>query len=194
MVSIRRATSSDTTTIADIWNESLRTEPMAQWPLDCGHRDQATAVEFSVLARGYVDLESVWVDSDLRGAAAWLSPKAADVFGTVDDLVHAAVIPLTNDAGARYRGFWTWIAESMPTEPMWFLDIVAVRAEARGFGIGSALVRHGLELAERDKVPAILETGTQDNVAYYETFGFEVIHKAQAPNGGPTVWFMRTNP
>ena len=146
--------------------------------------------QFAVLASGYAGLGSVLVDSEMRGAAAWLSPEAAGQFYVVDQLVHEAVVPLTDDGGARYSSFWTWIAERMPAEPMWFLDILAVHPDSQGSGVGSALVRHGLELAKRDGVPAILETGNPRNVEYYRSFGFEVVHAEVAPGGGPMVWFM----
>jgi len=194
MNSIRRATASDVPAIAELWNVALRDEEMAQWPLDCGNRAVAVEAEFGELARGYVDLDAVWVDADLQAAAAWLPPGSQDAFESVDERVHQLVVPLMNDNGARYEAFWTWVFESMPTEPMWFLDILAVRADARGTGIGSALLQHGLALAKSDGVPAILETSTPRNVSYYERFGFEVIFSGQSPVGGPTVWFMTAKP
>ena len=40
----------------------------------------------------------------------------------------------------------------------------------------------------------ILETGNPRNVGYYERFGFRVVDDADAPEGGPHVWFMRRDP
>jgi ribosomal protein S18 acetylase RimI-like enzyme len=48
----------------------------------------------------------------------------------------------------------------VPSEPVWFLDMIGVAASARGAGVGGALIRIGLERARADGVPAWLETGT----------------------------------
>jgi ribosomal protein S18 acetylase RimI-like enzyme len=72
------------------------------------------------------------------------------------------------------------------------MDLVAVHPSARGRGLGSQLVEHGLALARREGLPAFLETAQQSNVSYYERFGFRVIGEEKAPDGGPTIWFMRT--
>jgi hypothetical protein len=56
------------------------------------------------------------------------------------------------------------------------------------------LIEHGLSMARRDKLPAFLETGNVRNVAYYQTFGFRVHQVADAPGGGPRIWFMSLRP
>ena len=61
----------------------------------------------------------------------------------------------------------------------------------RGTGLGAALIRHGLDFADRDGVPAFLETARPGNVAYYERRGFRTIAEGDAPGGGPHLWFMR---
>ena len=70
------------------------------------------------------------------------------------------------------------------------LDIVAVDPACQGRGTGTALIRHGLALADRDGVPAFLETGKPRNVPYYERLGFRVAEEGDAPDGGPHMWFM----
>ena len=39
-----------------------------------------------------------------------------------------------------------------------------------------------------------LEAGNPRNVPYYERLGFKVIADADAPEGGPHIWFMQRNP
>ena len=51
---------------------------------------------------------------------------------------------------------------------------------------------HGLELARADGHPAFLETGNPRNVSYYQSLGFQIADEQQAPDGGPTIWFMQT--
>jgi predicted N-acetyltransferase YhbS len=89
---------------------------------------------------------------------------------------------------------WEWIADNFLDEPFWYLDHIGVDADHRGGGVGTALIQHGLAFAERDGVPAFLETGRPGNVAYYERRGFRTITDADAPGGGPHIWFMRYDP
>ena len=78
---------------------------------------------------------------------------------------------------------------ALPEQPYWYLGLLAVEPAAQGRGVGSALVRTGLERADRDGVPTFLETGTQPNVAFYERLGFGVTDEILLP-GGPTHWGM----
>jgi predicted N-acetyltransferase YhbS len=57
--------------------------------------------------------------------------------------------------------------------------------------VGTALIQHGLTFADRDGVPAVLETGRPENVGYYERRGFRKISDDDAPGGGTQIWFMR---
>ena len=59
-------------------------------------------------------------------------------------------------------------------------------------GVGSALVRFGLERAARDGADAFLETAIEANVAYYERFGFRTVFEGRASDDAPRIWFMRT--
>ena len=61
-----------------------------------------------------------------------------------------------------------------PREDHWYLELLAVRPDRQGQGIGSALL--GTTLAEVDAagLPAFLVTSNARNVPLYERFGFAV--------------------
>jgi hypothetical protein len=48
--------------------------------------------------------------------------------------------------------------------------------------------------AEADRLPLVLETAVARNVGLYERFGFRVFLAADAPDGGPSLWFMGRDP
>jgi len=98
------------------------------------------------------------------------------------------------DGRRQYEAFWAWVESKLPDEPVWHLDSVGVRRELQGRGIGAALIEFGLARARADATPALLETGNPPNVAYYERFGFRTFADADAPGGGPHIWFMRRDP
>lgn len=70
---------------------------------------------------------------------------------------------------------------------LWFLGVTP---RLQGMGIGSRLLRAGLDRADAAGLPAYLETGTERNVALYRRHGFEPIHAAPVAEGGPMMWHM----
>ena len=101
---------------------------------------------------------------------------------------------MADDGGRRWNTLWEWAGSKVPKEPVWYLDHIGVEPGHQGGGVGTALVQHGLVRARADGVAAFLEVGNPRNVAYYERFGFAVVEAADAPDGGPHVWFMRCEP
>ena len=76
-----------------------------------------------------------------------------------------------------------------PAEPHWYLHLAGCDPAQQGRGHGGAAVRAGLGLAERDGVPAYLETATEENIGFYQSFGFRVTHTWQV-RGRLTNWSM----
>ncbi|HEX6782015.1 MAG TPA: GNAT family N-acetyltransferase [Solirubrobacterales bacterium] len=76
-----------------------------------------------------------------------------------------------------------------PREPHLYLAALGVRPEGQGQGLGSALLRPGIEQADRLGLPAYLESSNIRNVPLYERHGFEVTEEVTLPRG-PGVWLM----
>ena len=66
-------------------------------------------------------------------------------------------------------------------EPHWYLMALGTDPQHQGHGFGSALVRAGLQRAERDGTPVYLETESEINVPFYQRLGFEVIEEMTLP-------------
>jgi len=60
-------------------------------------------------------------------------------------------------------------------DPHWYLMALGVAPEWQGQGLGSVLVRHGVERAGAEDMPVYLETETGPNVPFYRKLGFELI-------------------
>ena len=148
---------------------------------------------FASFLEALLPLGVVWEAGDADGAAVWIPPSRADAWQQAQ-LDEARVNLMTLDGLARYSAFWGWVESRLPSEPAWHLDSVGVDPSSRGRGTGSALIEHGLAMAREDHAAAVLETGNPHNVPYYERIGFDVVEAAEAPDGGPTVWFMRRDP
>jgi predicted N-acetyltransferase YhbS len=104
------------------------------------------------------------------------------------------ITALNHDGGRRYDVFWDWVYSHDPDEGLWQLDSIAVAPDSQGQGLGTALIADGLERAWAQGVGAFLSTGTARNVGIYERSGFRAVEEADAPGGGPHVWFMRWDP
>jgi GNAT superfamily N-acetyltransferase len=195
--SVRSATRTDLDAVIHVFAEALAPDPMITWPLTPGATVEDVVSLFGVLIHeAYAALDVIWVAGDdaVDGAAVWLPPDQVRRFDEVETATRPKIAALTDDGGARYDAFWDWLGGHLPSEPCWFLDILAVRQAARGRGLASALVRHGLERAHGAGLPAFLETGNRANVPMYAHLGFRVHERADAPGGGPTIWFLRADP
>jgi GNAT superfamily N-acetyltransferase len=164
---------------------------MMRWSMgDHGDIEERFTRGFEYFLEDLIHHGVVWEAGDAIGAAVWIAPNQADAWG--EALMHQPKISaLTNDGGRRYDAFWEWVESKVPVEPLWHWDSVGVKPEAQGRGIGSALIEFGLELARDDGAGVFLETGNPRNVPLYERFGFRVVEDADAPGGGPHMWFMR---
>jgi predicted N-acetyltransferase YhbS len=80
-----------------------------------------------------------------------------------------------------------------PDRPHLYLAVLGVDPGRQGDGVGSALIRPGLELCDREGLPAYLETGKERNLAFYGRHGFRVTEELTLPKG-PPIWLMWRDP
>jgi GNAT superfamily N-acetyltransferase len=76
-------------------------------------------------------------------------------------------------------------------EPHWYLAILGVQPSRQGEGIGSALLRHTLEVCDREGLIAYLESSNPKNVPLYRRHGFDVIGEIQVGNSPPIYPMLR---
>jgi GNAT superfamily N-acetyltransferase len=138
-----------------------------------------------------IDHGHVWEAGDAAGGAIWVPPDGHDLAETAWS--QPRLVELADDEG-RYEAFWDWAYDHYPDDPHWDLDSLAVDPAHRGRGLGSALIAAGLDQARATGVAAFLGTGSAGNVSLYERAGFRVVEDADAPDGGPHIWFMRWDP
>jgi ribosomal protein S18 acetylase RimI-like enzyme len=78
-----------------------------------------------------------------------------------------------------------------PTYPHWYIFILGVHPDRKGQGLGRILMADVCARADRDQVPAYLETTNPVNLGFYQRFGFEVIDEVNPLPGAPPIWFMQ---
>jgi ribosomal protein S18 acetylase RimI-like enzyme len=135
---------------------------------------------------------------DARAACLWLPPGPGV---TIPRMIRSGMLgaPFRTGLGPFVKfmaanEIMDKIHKARVSEPHWYLMIVGVDPELQGQGVGSAIVREGLALADRDSKPAYLETSEPRNLAFYERLGFVVLEEAILGKGGPKAWAMRREP
>lgn len=180
--------------LAQVFGRAFVQEPMMRWPLGSeGDLEERFTRCFAHFLEAALPLGLVWEAGAGDGAAVWIAREQSEVWDG-HPWNQARILALADDGGGRYDAFWDWVAKHDPPEPSWQLDSIAVAPELQGRGIGRTLIEAGLARARAQRTGAFLSTGTEANVAIYARCGFRVYEEAQAPGGGPHIWFMRADP
>ena len=125
-------------------------------------------------------------------AAAWerpSPPKPDDEFVTrmgaallvhsqVDDIERLAVMGAAMD-------------EVHPTEPHWYLAVIATEPSRRAQGMGGALLTTALEVVDAEHMPAYLESSNPRNITLYERHGFGITREIPIGDGPPMTAMWR---
>lgn len=186
---IRQAWATDLPSLATIGALAFDRDPMIRWAFPDGSTSDLAYV-FECIFEPYVAAQSLLCTDDGSAVAAWLRPDQSPLLADYESETLAAIARRFPTAAARYRVLWDWTGQHIEESPGWFLDVLAVHPQFHGRGFGGALLSHGLALAANDGLPASLDTGIEANVAFYRARGFSVTAEADAPDGGPHVWFM----
>jgi ribosomal protein S18 acetylase RimI-like enzyme len=75
-----------------------------------------------------------------------------------------------------------------------YLQVIGVAGEFQGKGFGKLVLQALIEKSEEEKIPIYLETETENNVRWYERFGFSVIKKIILPEIDLPMWEMIREP
>jgi GNAT superfamily N-acetyltransferase len=142
----------------------------------------------------YIPRGEAFTTPDAVGGALWIPPGTAK--RTLRDQLAeaAALFPGLGVGGAR-RGtrIEELMAEHLPTEPHWYLEVLSIDPDHQHQGHGTTLLTPVLERADAERTPAYLETNRESNVAYYHRFGFELTEKVSLPDS-PPLWLMWREP
>lgn len=101
----------------------------------------------------------------------------------------ASIPVLTRVHGAKTRRH-----KALMPQPHWYLAVLGVDPPQQRRGLGSMLVREGLDRADAEGVPAYLETESEENVAFYRGLGFRVLEELVFDRHGIRLWLMARRP
>ncbi len=119
-------------------------------------------------------------------AALWLPPGVESDSDALGGLIEELVPPEKQAViGEVVEG----MGQYHPHEPHWYLAMVGVDPARQGQGLGSAMLKAGLERCDADGLISYLESSNPKNVPLYERHGFEVMGLIQ-PGDFPPLYPM----
>jgi GNAT superfamily N-acetyltransferase len=187
----RLATADDAPALAAMLARSFDDDPVLMWAHpDPRKRPRRGAAFFAGRLRTLLEHELCWTDDELAGAALW---APADAWAAPPGELVRGLPHLTWRRAPIVLYGLGQVERAHPREPHYYLSVLGVDPRAQRQGRGSALLRPGLEMCDREGVPAYLETGKTRNVGFYERHGFRVTQEMTLPRG-PKVWLMWRDP
>ena len=149
---------------------------------DAERRPGQLAWMFERWARVVAPLGAGYITRGGEGVAIWLPPEHGPDVGLCP-LVRSGLI------WAPFKFGLGWLRRSAAiavdaarrqradlVEPHWFLDVLGVDPDSQRCGVGSALLAPVLARADAEALPCYVITHNRANVAYYQRFGFELLH------------------
>jgi ribosomal protein S18 acetylase RimI-like enzyme len=194
---IRKATLADVNPLVPHLVRAFDRDPIVNW---CVRQDDKRAYGFEVLFRTALRKLSlphgeVLTTDGCLGGALWYPPGKSKIGFVRQLLLLPAMIH-----GCSFRGLKRMIdvmnkmEQSHPTEKHYYLQFIGMDPDHRRKGLGTALIRPVLEQCDHEGCGAYLENSTENNLAFYEGLGFEVVGEITLGRGAPPLWPMWRKP
>jgi ribosomal protein S18 acetylase RimI-like enzyme len=191
---VRSASRADVPELTAVLSRAFANEPPFTWVQpDDALRARAQPAMFYGALRYIYPVErgtEVLLDTGaILGGAIWAPPgrwKAPpwQRLRVIPGLIRALSIRHFRQYAQRGKAVEDALHRAHPLDPHWYLAMLGTDPQAQGKGVGSALVRSGLERCDRDGEHAYLEC-LEPLVPYYEGFGFEITGKIEMPEEVP---------
>ncbi|PPF60542.1 GNAT family N-acetyltransferase [Clavibacter michiganensis] len=193
---MRTARVADLEDVTRVLAEAFAEDPVLAGFVPAGPRKrERLALLFAALLRsgplpdGTVDV-AVDARGGILGAAVWEAPGGIPAHQTLRQaptFLRALGVAGALRAATRLRT----LDRARPGLPHWRLAEVGVGAAARGLGVGSALLAHGLTRVDADGSAAYLESSTERNRALYLRNGFAELGPLTGLDGARPVAMWR---
>lgn len=184
-VTVEVANESHLPLICRTFARSFWDDPVMRWlfPDDEVFRDGTVMKDFF---RRLLAHRHSYVTPDVAAFAMWIPPGRPEVDvepSTTREVPSEEMI-------SKFVALQQALVTNTPEDDHWYLQMVGTHPDWQRLGIGTRLIRQGIERATSDGLGIYLETETVENVAYYRHLGFEVRSEWMVSAGGPQMWGM----
>ena len=177
---IRPATPADRPRIVETLVAAFAADPVLrfQFPDDETYPASGGAF-FGALFDKRVVRDAVWVADDGAAVAMW------DPAGSTGSSDLSALSP---DELDRVNEYDHAVHGALPDESFWYLGVLGTHPDAVGRGLGRAVMRPGIERADAEGLPCVLETSNPANLDFYGRDGWEPVGDIDRP---VRTWILR---
>jgi ribosomal protein S18 acetylase RimI-like enzyme len=117
---------------------------------------------------------------DVEGVAVWVHSSTKDI--TLWRSLRSGFMGLIFKVDGKAMKVFSSYGKQMDEETgsvidrdHWFLFILGVDPELQRKGFGTKMIEPMLDRIDKEKLPIMLDTNKQNNIGYYQKFGFEVV-------------------
>lgn len=141
-----------------------------------------------------LQLLGAFVEGDLQGIAYISLPQNEDnnqdAENTLTPSEKRFVKVIGEQAFKRVEKYLNLKKANKISSPHFYINTFAVNPENQGKGIGSAILSHIHQMSEQNLLShgVALDTQTEQNVDYYQRFGYDICNTAELENVNN--WFM----
>ena len=175
---INTATSTEIPQIIDAIAMAFAADPFVRWIYPDPNQYLSNIREMLIRFGGKAfDHGTAYYVDGFVGAALWLPPDIhPDEEALGEHMQRTISESILEDAFS--------VLEQMehchPTDPHWYLPLLAVDPVHQGNGYGSALLKDAIAKFDTDGMIAYLESSNPRNISLYKRHGFEIITEIQA--------------
>jgi ribosomal protein S18 acetylase RimI-like enzyme len=192
-IQIRRAAHADVDAVADVLAQAFFADPVFRWCLpDEARRAEILHPFFALVTSALLPYDDVHV-TPAGGVALWVPSGQPPVPESEAQRFGEGLGELMGADGERTFAIVELLEANHPQEPSHYLWFLAVRPEAQGLGVGSAMLASALARCDRDGTPGYLEATSPDNRRLYERHGFVVMDEIAVADS-PPIWPMWREP
>lgn len=158
---------------------------------DVERRAEQAATFWRVFVTSALRFPWTRVTPNVESVAVWIPPGAAELTDEEADGLEPLLVRTTGRAVTDgILGLFEQFEEARPSEPHFYLSLLATHAAHRGAGLGIGLLRDNLARIDALGVPTYLESCNPANDARYRAEGFLPRTGFVTPTGHPvtTMW------
>jgi ribosomal protein S18 acetylase RimI-like enzyme len=181
--------------LAALLARAFDADPMLRWVLpDAGRRVRVLRSLFAANLRHAARYGRIDPAGGDAGAALWLG-SASTMTAWRSLLSRHVFLPLQMALPEwrrlhRLHAYAAMQHRRVASGPHWYLQCVGIDPPLQRRGAGTALIRIGLERADRSRLPCYLETAREETLPFYERLGFRLAIPGRLPPDGPPLWSM----
>ena len=185
---VTTAAKRDRNALASLLAKAFIDEPAMSWMVP-NEEDRRRTFDrfFRAIVAGSLRNGIVLHTPDNRAVTLWRLPDqpSPSLYETLTGLPY--MLPLLRCAGAKAKLMSEAVRQHWPRVPFRYLQFAGVEPGYQGKGMGGAVIKSGLTLAQKAGDPVYLETAKPQNVALYQALGFEIIDEWTI-DGSPLVF------